>query len=743
MVQVVQAKCPHCKNVLRIPADWISRPMKCKHCQKVFQAKTKTQPPAAKTPMAVAAGGVTAPTPLPPAALAFDSPTTSPGTTPARRRGRKSGLWKGALLFVVVLAIAGGVLIFAGPHLSGLFATKTKEQSDKSKVAQSGKKGKTDGGGETKFVPAPEKKAPSTTEGKVETKEPKADGKIEAKMEPMVVEAPKVVETPKKIDVPKKKPDVIAKKNTTPVSGGSGLFPRRALLINISNYLLFNPLHYGNGRETRYPGSNTAVLADALNRPPLNLPATQITELSDTGKNAFSTAKAVIETAISDFVDTSREQDRVIVLFTGHGIEIDKEAYLIPVEGDRQNAKSLIPLAWVYDKLAKCKARQKLLILDVFRFPPARGEELPGTGEMTEDFDAKLLNPPAGVQVWSSCIKGQQSIELEGGSVFMQALCSALQERLPGIQEPTNPLPLDVMVPKVNQRLKEILAPQKLEQLSRLTGTHVEEGGVAYNPNEPLPVKLALKNVTPAGGEGAGLAMVKNILEEVNHLPPVKSTQKQLQATSLPAFSAKVLEEYKADYKTWAELVDMAKDKEKYPLRAATLQAIKVMKESEALSMKESLTNPAGGAITPAIKKTFADNQKEPGVMIFQMESALAELKAANEMRDKETSKRWVANYDYALARLQSRLVYIYEYNNILAQVRGDNLPALEPIHNGWRVGSQKKVQISEPKVKDMVKNIAKTWKRIADENPGTPWAILASRESMTALGLVWRPSRD
>ena len=72
-----------------------------------------------------------------------------------------------------------------------------------------------------------------------------------------------------------------------------------------------------------------------------------------------------------------------------------------------------------------------------------------------------------------------------------------------------------------------------------------------------------------------------------------------------------------------------------------------------------------------------------------------------------------------------------------------DNLPHLEPVHNGWRVGSQKKVQINEPKVKELVKNISKTWKRIADENPGTPWAILAARENMTALGLVWRPSRD
>jgi len=627
----------------------------------------------------------------------------------------------------VVLAIAGGVVIVAGPHMSGLFATKAKDTVDKKKVAPS-KKPRLDPDAET--VPAPDKK---------DTPAPTAKSKLET------VTKLKTDDLPKNFDPPKKKgPD--SKKKDPPISS---LFPRRALLINVSNYLLFNPLHYGSGREdprsvkNPYPGSSTAALLDAMSRSPMSIPGTQIIELSDAGRNAFSTSKAVIENTITEFVDTSRAQDRVIVLFTGHAIEIEKESYLVPVEGNREDAKTLVPLSWVYDKLGTCKARQKLLILDVFRFPPARGEELPGAGSMTDDFDAKLLAPPAGVQVWASCTKGQQSIELERGSVFLQALCTVLQERLPGIQEPSNPLPLEILVPKVNLRVKELLGPQKLEQVSRLSGTCVEEGGTPYNVAEPLPPRLVLKAVNPAGDKSAGLAMIKNILDEINRLPPVRASQKQVQAASLPGFSAKVLDEYKPDYKSWPELVGMAKDKEKYPLRAGVLEAIKVLNDSQKIAMKERLINPGGGAITPAIKKDFAASQKEPGVMIFQMETALADLKAAGEMRDKETSKRWLANYDYALARLQSRLVYLYEYNNILAQVRSDSLPPLEPFHDGWRVGSQKKVQISEPKVKDMVKNINKTWKRIADENPGTPWAILAARENMTALGLVWRASRN
>ena len=630
MAQVVQARCPHCKNMLRIPAEWLDKPMKCKHCQQLFQAK----PRSANKPIVV----------------------------PRRSSAHARGLWRAAVVIGLLLAGAAAVWVAADPQLGGLLASKKTEGTVKKNVAEA-KKVDDRPVGDLKLAANTDKQ----DNPKPRTK-PKAEPIVEPKTEPIIEPKTEAISEaqaePKKVE-PKTRP-----KKASPAPPKSGLFPRRALLINVSNYLLFNPLHYGTARAGKYPGSSTAVLADTMSRPPLHIPATQITELADAGKSAFATTKAVIENAIAEFALTSRAQDRVIVLFTGHAIEIEKEAYLVPVEGNRDDVKTLLPLSWVYDKLAGCKARQKVLILDVFRYPPARGEELPGTGRMSEGFDLKLLHPPAGVQVWTSCTKGQQSIELEGGSVFMQALCTVLQERLPGIQDATNALPVEAMVPKVNQRLKEILAPQKLEQLSRLSGAHVEEGGAAYNADEPLPPKLVLRAVAPAGEEAAGRAMIKSILGEINRLPPVRISQTRVQVGSLPAFSAKVLENYQADYKSWPELVSLAKDKEKYPLRAAVLEAIRVLQDSEKIKLRESLTSPGGGVITPQIKNQFFATQKEPGIMIFHMETALADLKAAGEARAKESSKRWLANYDFALARLMSRLVYIYEYNNILAQVR-------------------------------------------------------------------------
>src|SRR5579871_4266530 len=42
MSQVVQAKCPHCLQTLRIPSEWIGQAMRCKFCKSTFQARTRT-----------------------------------------------------------------------------------------------------------------------------------------------------------------------------------------------------------------------------------------------------------------------------------------------------------------------------------------------------------------------------------------------------------------------------------------------------------------------------------------------------------------------------------------------------------------------------------------------------------------------------------------------------------------------------------------------------------------------------
>ncbi len=62
MPQVLQAKCPGCNKVLRIPADWVNQSIRCKHCGMIVQVKSKPAPANAAEPLA----------PIPQAATAQD-----------------------------------------------------------------------------------------------------------------------------------------------------------------------------------------------------------------------------------------------------------------------------------------------------------------------------------------------------------------------------------------------------------------------------------------------------------------------------------------------------------------------------------------------------------------------------------------------------------------------------------------------------------------------------------------------
>ncbi len=708
MAQVVQAKCPHCKNTLRIPADWVYKSMRCKFCKKVFQAKQKPAEGITATPPAQARSAhvtATPPTSARPAGhdpFAFDE-GDEPVAAPVRPRKKRSK----ALLAVALF----GVLIVAGLGVAGALYKKLGGQQTVADVQGDGGAGDAGEGGSGNSATTTSTKKGTGSQGK------KA------------------------------------------VARGGGKFPRRALLISVNNYLMLNPLNYGQSaeRDAKFPGSSTGALRERLMVAPMNMDADQVIELTDAGKGAHSPQKAVVETTIKEFLAGCREQDRILLLFAGHACEIEKDCYLIPIEGTRDEPEKLIPLKWVLAELGKCKAQEKILVLDVFRYAPARGFELPSAGEgdrgeMGEVFDQALQSPLPGVQIWSACTKGQASIESERGSAFIQALLNALQDRTvtSGIGKESDPLPLEFLVTQTNKRLKELVARVKQEQTARLTGK-ASGSEAAYDPDEPMPARLAIKPPPPPPGGAASAQTVDKLLEDIKELPPVRRTQaastEQLKASNLPPMPAKVLDQFKAEgYKSIADLHGQFKKNpeefaKRYPLRAGYFEALEALKECNNVQFIESLNGPS--PLDQKVKNAFLKQQEEPARLIFKLEQVLGQLKTVEEERDKETSKRWQANFDYARTRVEARLVYLMEYNYLVAGIRADRLPDLENGQTGWRVGTSKKVKINEVKAKQLVKDIQKHWKKIEDQYPDTPWAVLAKRENLISLGLEWRPKSD
>jgi hypothetical protein len=107
MAEVVLITCPHCGNNLRIPSSWAEKPMRCKFCKQVFQARRKAVPSAATVPFVRphAANGQDATTPraTPAPIKAAIAPTPKRGGVP----------WKGVLVGCLVLAVVGMTAVVA------------------------------------------------------------------------------------------------------------------------------------------------------------------------------------------------------------------------------------------------------------------------------------------------------------------------------------------------------------------------------------------------------------------------------------------------------------------------------------------------------------------------------------------------------------------------------------------------------------------------------------------------------
>jgi hypothetical protein len=542
-------------------------------------------------------------------------------------------------------------------------------------------------------------------------------------------------------------------------------FPRRALVICVDNYLYANPVSY------TVQAHNVHALTDKLRRV-LHIEPSQFVELSDAalappdkseaqssgkktakakGKSAPpSTApsparpplKPVIEKTIADFLTTCRAQDRILLMFIGHVVEVEGEAYLVPLEGEFKVKESLIPLSWLYEQLKKCPARQKVLVVDTCRHDPGRGAERPGSGPMPAKLDAVLAKPPEGVQLWSACTAEQYSYELDGDSIFLEKLHASLTQKVIGkMQREEDPLPVEALAESVAKSTSAEVASQlKAKQTPRLVGKEAE-GGAAFDPQEALPAKIEIPMPPPPPGGTAGRAEVHSILSEID-LPPIKmsgSDTALLQIETLVPFSAKKLAAYQRDYSSLQEIEANA---EKYPLRVAVLDAIKRLRERFNPKNPELvLRDYFSGNSSDSIKKEILKEQEKPADVLIELNGIKTRLEKLADERDGETSKRWQAHYDFILAQVLARIAYLEEYSLMLGKIRKDELPALEPGHTGYRLASRERLQ-SGTEVRALATASKKLLAKVARQNKGTPWEILAKREQLTALGLEWQPTR-
>ena len=86
--------------------------------------------------------------------------------------------------------------------------------------------------------------------------------------------------------------------------------------------------------------------------------------------------KSSMLSLLTSYLQRRQVHDNVIVYFSGHGFRDKSGAmYLAPLDADPANlAATGVPVAWLRDQLAQCKAQLKLLILDACHAGSTKGE---------------------------------------------------------------------------------------------------------------------------------------------------------------------------------------------------------------------------------------------------------------------------------------------------------------------------------------------------------------------------------
>lgn len=720
MSTAINATCPGCKKVLKVPTQWVNQVIRCKFCNMAMQIKPNIPQPqsgvkpnsATQSPQAagnvssrapVTGSGAVPPLPaVPPIPMnhsGAQSVTNQFGLTDvnydpsyASKYRKKKVNWIVPVVVMLFMGILGVVVVMAFPYLKD----KLKENSGEVVASNGNEKSK-----------GTDKNNPAT-----DTENGKATGK---------------------------------NKKNTGVATSNAPFPRRALVVSIHNYLYANPTQYGLMVQGM---KNIPAITKYLTNQ-MRVPQNQIIHLSDAAKdNPAPPTRSVVESTITDFLKSSRKQDHLMLVFVGHAIENDGQVYLAPIEGDLTDPTSLIPLAWLYKELESCPAHQKILVLDVCRFSPTIGVERPGGQPMSAKMEEVIKVVPAGVQVITACAAEQRSMETDGEplGVFLDGFVDALQKGVQGqIQKQGDNFPIDKLFEATVKNVEALAVEQKFKQTPKMYGAF-KDNGAEFDPAEPMPPKLAITGLKPVNKEG--IALVKSVLAEIG-TPPVKASEidNSIRLEYLPPIADQIIKEYS---KVDGPETDLQKNVKKARIELwviSTLPApddIKKEVDEKRRTAKVNLNVLKDGYRAPAneltFKVTIENDEKEVARMFVNLQDALDDLKKNEEMKDAE-SKRWQANYDFIRARLEAQIAYLYEYQSMLGQMRKE-LPAMDPkIHGGWKLAATAKLQ-GDSAGKKLAKESTKTMETLVKNTAGSPWEVLAKREKFTTLGLEWQAAK-
>jgi len=196
---------------------------------------------------------------------------------------------------------------------------------------------------------------------------------------------------------------------------------RWAVLIGINSY------HESLGR-LKYSVNGCRRLAEVLTTGDDAFQLDHVLVLADDEPAERRPTYANIHSWLASWLAQPDEDDTVLVFFAGDGREMDGKCYLVPADATLQTMHVTgIPVPYVQELLNRCKARQKVLILNACHSGAGRDASAMAAPMM------ETLSAGKGIYTITSCDVGELSHEWDEKKqgVFSYYLAEALSGSCP------------------------------------------------------------------------------------------------------------------------------------------------------------------------------------------------------------------------------------------------------------------------------------------------------------------------
>jgi hypothetical protein len=197
------------------------------------------------------------------------------------------------------------------------------------------------------------------------------------------------------------------------------------------------------------------------------------------------------------------------------------------------------------------------------------------------------------------------------------------------------------------------------------------------------------------------------------------------------AFDRAIMRRYAPDYRpVRLQEQEIAKN----PAKAA-LVSVARMTYDEALPVPEVEFRAYNDNI---LRTDLGEAQKPVAEVEFSLRRMYDALKVGEQSRDSLREERWRAAYDLAMGRVLAMRVRFFGYNQMLANMKVSPQTFKDSKDNMWRLVASDKIE-SGPEMRKAAEQARTYLKRVLDDHPGTPWALMAERELSTPLGWTWQ----